>query len=93
MARYFVSAKAHENGGHNVHAAKCGHMPAPEDRIHLGNFNDCRDAVVAAKKYYPEVEGCNTCCRACHAVRTGSTVPAFDSTRHGAPLPLSSFGG
>ena len=93
MGRYYVNTWAEENGGHEVHAAKCGHMAKPGYRIHLGDFRDCRDAVQEAKKRYAEAEGCKLCCRACYTTRTESTGPASDSMRRGAPLHQPSFGG
>jgi len=64
--RYYVNKNAQPNGDHEVHTAECFWLPAPENRIYLGDFSNCRDAVRAAKKYYPQSNGGKYCSPECH---------------------------
>jgi hypothetical protein len=66
MARYYVNRNAQSNGDHEVHVLECSFVPAEENRIYLGNFDNCRAAVREAKEYYTQVNGCFFCSRECH---------------------------
>lgn len=66
MALYYVNKKAQTNGDHEVHTYNCTFLPNEENRIYLGSFDNCNDAVNAAKKYYSQVNGCYWCSRDCH---------------------------
>jgi hypothetical protein len=66
MTLYFVSAKNQANGDHEVHTEACGLLPEREHCIELGEFPSCCNAVVAATRYFPHVDGCFYCCRECH---------------------------
>jgi hypothetical protein len=66
MAYYYVNKNAQDNRDHEVHKDGCGFMPEPENRIYLGNYNNCRDAVKKAKNYYAQADGCYYCCPECH---------------------------
>ncbi|CAL2078877.1 hypothetical protein [Tenacibaculum sp. 190524A05c] len=66
MAKYYVNKNAQENGDHEVHKFGCFWLPKVENRIYLGNFTNCKDAVKEAKKHYNKVNGCYHCSRACH---------------------------
>lgn len=63
---YYVNKNAQTTGEHEVHAASCRYLPLPEDRIYLGNFSNCTDAVKEARKLYTDVDGCFYCCYPCH---------------------------
>lgn len=63
---YYVNDNAQTNGDHEVHRDGCQYLPAAANRTYLGSFDNCSDAVTAAKKHYKEVNGCYTCSRACH---------------------------
>lgn len=60
--KYYV----HTTGDHEVHKSDCGHKPEPENRLYLGEFYSCEDAVKEAKKTYDKVNGCYWCCNSCH---------------------------
>jgi hypothetical protein len=62
--RYYVNKNAQSNGDHEVHREECSYLPA--NRIDLGLFNNCQDAVREAKKHYTQVNGCVYCSKACH---------------------------
>lgn len=66
MAAYYVNKNVQTNGDHEVHTTGCIYMPTSENRIYLGEFSNCAPAVIEAKRYYHQVNGCYTCCRACH---------------------------
>lgn len=64
--QYYVNKKAQANGDHEVHSENCIWLPNTENRYNLGRFNNCREAVAAAKNYYIQVNGCKTCSNPCH---------------------------
>lgn len=66
MATYYVNRNAQDNGDHEVHSASCSFLPEAENRLYLGEFSTCQDAVNAAAKYYTDVDGCYYCSYACH---------------------------
>lgn len=66
MAYYYVNKNAQTNGDHEVHKSGCSFMPDDNNRIYLGNFDSCRQAVLEAKKHYIKSNGCYYCARECH---------------------------
>lgn len=66
MAYYYVNKNAQANGDREVHRDGCQWMPSEANRIYLGIFSNCRDAVNAARTYYRQVNGCATCSPECH---------------------------
>lgn len=54
------------NYNHEVHKSTCPFMPSVQNRIYLGYFASCSDAIKAAKRYYNNVDGCAVCCPECH---------------------------
>lgn len=66
MPSYYVNKNAQLNGDHEVHVSGCIFMPAPENRIYLGEFSSCKPAVTQAKQHYNQVNGCYYCCNSCH---------------------------
>lgn len=64
--RYYVNMDAQANGDHEVHTATCHKLPSPQNRQYLGEFNSCQQAVIEAKKYYRQSDGCIHCSRECH---------------------------
>lgn len=63
---YYVNKNAQPTGEHEVHNSSCSYLPDVDNRIYLGNFSNCKDAVHEAKKYYTNVDGCYYCSRDCH---------------------------
>lgn len=61
MAKYFVSTHPAEDGFHEVHKAGCKHQPPLERRRNLGDHFDCKNALEAAKQFFPQVKGCSEC--------------------------------
>jgi len=66
MAYYYVNKNAQANGDHEVHTTGCSFMPNATNRIYLGDFSNCRQAVSEAKKHYTKSNGCYYCANACH---------------------------
>ena len=64
--RYYVNKNAQDNGDHEVHEEGCKWMPEKENRLYLGDFSNCHDAVKEAKKHYPQSNGCYYCSEPCH---------------------------
>lgn len=66
MNYYYVNKNAQSNGDHEVHKEGCSFMPNSENRIYLGYYSNCQEAVKKAKEYYSKVNGCFFCCNPCH---------------------------
>ena len=66
MSTYYVNKNAQSTGEHEVHKEGCSRMPDIANRLYLGNFSTCQEAVRAAKHYYSNVDGCYYCSPACH---------------------------
>jgi len=66
MPSYYVNRNAQSTGEHEVHRDGCPTPPLYSNRQPLGYFATCRPAVVEARKYYDNVDGCAYCCPDCH---------------------------
>jgi hypothetical protein len=48
----------------------CNRLPLLLNRLDVGYFSNCQDAMRAAKSKYPyrasDIDGCYYCCAACH---------------------------
>ena len=66
MAQYYVNKNAQANGDHEVHKSGCSYMPDPQNRLSLGEFSNCHDAVRAAMRHYSRSNGCYYCSYECH---------------------------
>lgn len=66
MASYYVNKRVQPNGDHEVHRSDCRYLPSIENGEYLGEFSNCKDAVIEAKKRYHRSNGCYTCSRECH---------------------------
>lgn len=64
MDHYYVNQNAQPNGDHEVHKSSCTYLPS--SRTYLGQFSRCQEAVLEAKKYYRQSNGCYWCSRDCH---------------------------
>lgn len=65
---YYVNLDStrNPNYNHEVHKDGCIRMPSTEKRMYLGIFGRCEDALTAAKRIYPDADGCAICCPRCH---------------------------
>lgn len=66
MASYYVNKNAQNNGDHEVHKNPCSYLPETVNRLYLGEFSSCRDAVRKAKETYRQSNGCYHCSNECH---------------------------
>ena len=66
MPKYYVNRNAQSNGDHEVHEESCPFLPSYSNRIELGTFSNCREAVKEAKKHFNQVDGCIHCSEDCH---------------------------
>ena len=58
MPNYYVNRQAQANGDHEVHKDGCSYMPNQDNRLYLGNFSTCQEAVREAKRYFSQSNGC-----------------------------------
>jgi hypothetical protein len=68
VQHYYVNKQPLPNGDHEVHVPRCTYLPEGDEGIHLGTFNQCSEAIEAAKAHFDKVTGCKVCC---NAGRTG----------------------
>jgi hypothetical protein len=66
MPNYYVNKKAQTTGEHEVHKEGCPTPPDSANRLNLGFFTHCRDAVNEGRKYYTNIDGCKNCSPECH---------------------------
>jgi len=66
MPQYYVNKNAQSNGDHEVHQSGCSYMPDPQNKLYLGVFSNCHEAVREAKKHYARSNGCYFCSYECH---------------------------
>ena len=66
MTLYYVNKNTQVNGDNEVHTSTCAWLPNIENRTYLGNFTNCSQAVIEAKKYYLYANGCYYCSNPCH---------------------------
>lgn len=64
--RYYVNKQAQANGDHEVHKETCWYLPAPHNRLDLGNCDSDQEALGKALRYYPKADGCKYCCPSIH---------------------------
>lgn len=64
MAYYYVNDNSQPNGDHEVHVTGCVYMPT--SKTSLGDHPNCFSAVLEAKRYYRQSNGCKYCSSACH---------------------------
>jgi len=66
MSAYYVNNNAQSTGEHEVHTSDCQFFYAIQNKTFVGNFNNCHEAIRAAKAIYSNVDGCYFCCNGCH---------------------------
>jgi hypothetical protein len=64
--KYYVNNNVQANGDHEVHTGYCYYFSRMTNKIFLGEFDTCQEAVREAKKYYSQVNGCIECSKPCH---------------------------
>lgn len=64
---YYVNDNAQWNSNdHEVHKLGCSYLEQARSKTYLGLFSTCGEAVTAAKRIYPDSNGCAWCVPACH---------------------------
>ena len=66
MKNYYAHIPINSNGYHEIHTEECSHLPDVENRIYLGQFPNCKYAIVEAHKYFERVNGCSFCISLCY---------------------------
>jgi len=66
MSKYYVSTKPLDSGVHEVHKSGCFYVPAADQCLYLGEFNNCAAAVLKAKEIYLTAGVCCHCSIECH---------------------------
>jgi hypothetical protein len=61
MKSYYVRIKPQLNGTYAVHREDCPFLPSKENRIYLGKYSSCFEALKHAKMYFREATGCYFC--------------------------------
>lgn len=66
--KFYAYKYVDNNGCHEVHTYDCKFLPSEENRVYLGDFNNCNEAIKHAKVKHPghNFDGCYHCCRSCH---------------------------
>lgn len=66
MDSYYVNKNEQSNGDHEVHTGSCQYLPTVDNRIYLGYYSSCQEAINKAKEHYSKVDGCYFCSKPCH---------------------------
>ncbi len=73
MSYYYIDKNPHPYPEHNEHQIHndnnfCSNPPFQESKIGLGNFSDCKDATIEARRRFSgwETDGCKYCNRECY---------------------------
>lgn len=76
MAKYILnrnqqdSKSGSNNELHDETPGACVRLPNQENRLDVGYYDTCHQAMAAAKQKYPSlsasIDGCYYCCRDCH---------------------------
>ena len=61
---YYVNDRPQNNGDYEVHEKGCVWFPTA--KTYLGEHALCHTAVAVARVHHTQVNGCKTCCPACH---------------------------
>ena len=65
MDRYYVNDHAQDSGDHEVPKQGCYYLSLAKSTTDLGYHASCFTAVIQAKKYYSQSDGCSYCSPAC----------------------------
>lgn len=63
---YYINKNAQPTGEREIHKERCVYLPDIINRQYLGMFDNCKEALQEAKKFYSNVDGCYYCAPACH---------------------------
>jgi hypothetical protein len=64
---YYINLNPQENGDNEIHTADCSYLRLVKDKKFLGDFSNCYDAIIMARRMgYPNADGCYYCSKSCH---------------------------
>lgn len=67
---YYINKHQQSNGDYEVDESSCAYLPLLENRIYLGEFSTCKEAVDETKIKFPSnknnINGCYYCSKSCH---------------------------
>ena len=66
MPKYYVNKNEQSNGDHEVHKESCEYLPEEKNRISLGEFENCKEAIRRARMFYEQVNGYVYCSKEWH---------------------------
>jgi len=66
MNNYYMNKNSQSNGDNEVHKSTCAWLPHETNRLYLGLFSDCKQAIKKALAYDKDADGCKHCSPACH---------------------------
>lgn len=67
MPTYYINKNTQFNGDNEVHEENCRYLPHPQNRVLLGSFPSCKEAVAYARRYgFTRADGCAYCVPECH---------------------------
>lgn len=67
MPQYYVNDRPQpDSGDHEVHQEGCYWLTQASSTTALGFHQHCATAVTAAKRIYPDSNGCKHCSSSCH---------------------------
>ncbi len=61
MKKYYLDRTSRINGSNAVHSEDCPFLPGKEQRIALGMFKTCKDALKTARIISLNADGCYFC--------------------------------
>lgn len=65
--KFFVTKIESDNDTCTIHKSICEYLPSDSNRIELGEFYSCSDALDEAKKNHDRSNGCFHCCLLSHS--------------------------
>lgn len=66
MKSYYLDSKPEKKGVHIVHKEDCHRLPFVAEKLFLGDFLNCYEAVKEAGNNFKGVNGCIYCSASCH---------------------------
>jgi hypothetical protein len=81
MQKYYLNKKPLLDGSYSVHKEGCPFIADTDQRIYLGKFNSCLEAVRTARVICTPSDGCYFCCMSCSEIniqmQQGGRVPGY----------------
>lgn len=65
MKSYYVESVSQENGHHLVHKDGCDWIPQEKNKVYLGEFKCCEEAIEEAQDLFNDLDRCIQCLTEC----------------------------